>query len=84
MSMDYNNPQLDKPYIQLICHPYEHETSVNTRITIDVMQKDLKRDDIVEVLEGFMKAMGYGFSDGESLCIEHAYVRHFNENSDTE
>jgi hypothetical protein len=37
-----------------------------------VMQKDLKRDDIVEVLEGFMKAMGYGFSDGESLCISEA------------
>jgi hypothetical protein len=43
---------------------------VNTRITIDVMQKDLSRDDIVEVLEGFMKAMGYSFSDKESLCIE--------------
>ena len=41
MALGYNNPQLDKPYIQLICHPYEHETSVNTRIMIDVMQKDL-------------------------------------------
>ncbi len=68
--MGYNNPQLDKPYIQLIQHPYEHESSVNTRITIDVMQKDLSRDDMVEVLEGFMKAMGYPFSDKESLCIE--------------
>jgi hypothetical protein len=65
-----NNKQLDKPYIQLICHPYEHSSSVNTRITIDVMQKDLSRDDIVEVLEGFMKAMGYQFSEKESLCIE--------------
>lgn len=73
MSIGYNNPQLDKPYIQLICHPYEHETSVNTRITIDVMEKDLSRDDIVEVFEGFMKAMGYGFSDGESLCISEAF-----------
>jgi len=67
--MGYNKPT-DNPYIQLICNPYEHETSVNTRITIDVMQKDLSRDDMVEVLEGFMKAMGYHFSDKESLCIE--------------
>ena len=65
-----DNPSLYKPYIQLICNPYEHSSSVNTRITIDVMQKDLSRDDMVEVLEGFMKAMGYGFSDKESLCIE--------------
>jgi hypothetical protein len=64
------HPALDKPYIQLICNPYEHHTSVNTRITIDVMQKDLSRDDMIEVLEGFMKAMGYPFSDKESLCIE--------------
>jgi len=69
--MSFNdNPSLYKPYIQLICKPYEHSSSVNTRITIDVMQKDLSRDDMVEVLEGFMKAMGYGFSDKESLCIE--------------
>ena len=64
------NEALDKPYIQLICHPYEHESSVNTRVTIDVMQKDLSRDDMVEVLEGFMKAIGYTFTDKESLCIE--------------
>ncbi len=64
------HPALDKPYIQLICNPYEHHTSVNTRVTVDVMQKDLSRDDLVEVLEGFMKAMGYPFSDKESLCIE--------------
>lgn len=70
MALGYNNPQLDKPYIQLICHPYEHETSVNTRIMIDVMQKDLSRDDLCEVFEGFMKAMGYHISDKESLCIE--------------
>ena len=64
------HPASDKPYVQLICHPYEHVTSINTRITIDVMQKDLSRDDMVEVFEGFMKAMGYSFSDKESLCIE--------------
>jgi hypothetical protein len=43
---------------------------VNTRITIDVMQKDLSRDDLLEVFEGFMKSMGYHFSDNESLRIE--------------
>jgi hypothetical protein len=64
------NEALGKPYIQLICHPYEHESSVNTRVTIDVMQKDLSRDDMLEVLEGFMKAIGYTFTDKESLCIE--------------
>jgi len=64
------HPASDKPYVQLICHPYEHVTSINTSITIDVMQKDLSRDDMVEVFEGFMKAMGYSFSDKESLCIE--------------
>lgn len=65
-----NNPATEKPYIQLICHPYEHNSSVNTRVTIDVMQKDLDRNDMVEVLEGFMKAMGYSFSPKEALCIE--------------
>lgn len=70
MSMGYTNLATDKPYIQLICHPYEHDSSVNTRITIDIMQKDLSRDEMVEVLQDFMKAMGYNFSDKESLCIE--------------
>ena len=69
--MSFNdNPSLYKPYIQLICNPYEHSSSVNTRITIDVMQKDLSRDDMVEVLEGFMKSMGYSFSDKECLTID--------------
>ena len=64
------HPALDKPYIQLICNPYEHHTSVNTRITIDAMQKDLSREDMLQVLEDFMKAMGYRFSSKESLSIE--------------
>jgi len=67
--MDYNNPSTDKPYITLVCHPYEHETSVNTRVTIDVMQKDLSRDDLCEVFESFMKSMGYYFNSNESLGI---------------
>lgn len=66
----YDNPALDKPYMSLICNPYEHSSSVNTRITIDVMQKDLSRDEMVEVLQDFMKAMGYNFSEKESLCID--------------
>ena len=64
------NPALDKPYIQLICNPYEHHTSVNTRITIDVMQKELSRADMIEVFETFMKSVGYHFDENETLCIE--------------
>ena len=68
--LDYTHPATEQPYIQLICNPYEHHTSVNTRVTIDVMQKDVSRDDLLVVFEEFMKAMGYHFSDKESLCIE--------------
>lgn len=69
MSRIDNKPALDKPYITLICNPYEYETSVNTRVTIDVMEKDLSRDDIVEVLEGFIKAIGYHIDTNERLDI---------------
>ena len=65
-----NNPALEKPYIQLICHPYEHDSSVNTRITIDVMQKDLSRDEMIQVLEDFMKSVGYSFAQHECLSID--------------
>ena len=65
-----NKPALDKPYITLTCNPYEHDTSVNTRLTIEVMEKDLSRDDMIQICENFMKAMGYRFSNKESLCIE--------------
>lgn len=64
------HPALDKPYIELICNPYEHSSSVNTRITIEVMQKEISRDEMVEVFETFMKSMGYHFSENEALCIE--------------
>lgn len=60
---------LDKPYIQLICHPYEDASSVNTRVTIDVMEKDLTRDELVQVLQDFMKAIGYDLA-GEQLVFE--------------
>jgi hypothetical protein len=65
-----NNPATEKPYIQLICNPYEHITSVNTRITIDVMQKDLSRDDMIEIFETFMKSIGYHFDENEHLTID--------------
>lgn len=64
-----DKPATEKPYITLVCNPYEHETSVNTRITIDVMQKDLSRTEIVEVLESFIKAMGYSMDSDEVLDI---------------
>jgi len=63
-------PALDKPYITLICNPYEYESSTNTRVTIDVMEKDLSRDDMIGVLEDFMKVIGYHFDEGEHLGIE--------------
>lgn len=59
----------EKPYITLVCEPYEYESSVNTRITIEVMEKDLDRDAIVSVFEDFMKAMGYHFDSNERLDI---------------
>jgi|TARA_A200000159_G_C7117455_1_gene253323 hypothetical protein len=43
---------------------------VNTRITIDVMQKDLSRDDMMQVFTDFLKAMGYHLGDKEYLTIE--------------
>lgn len=64
-----DKPATEKPYITLVCNPYEHETSVNTRITIDVMEKDLSRAQIVEVLESFIKAMGYSMDSDEVLDI---------------
>lgn len=69
--MTWNHkPAEEKPYISLICNPYENESSTNTRITIDVMEKDLSKDEMIEVLETFMKAMGYHFSEKECLGIE--------------
>ena len=63
-------PALNKPYITLTCNPYEHDTSLNTRLTIEVMEKDLSRDDMIQVCEDFMKAMGYQFAPHEVLGIE--------------
>ena len=63
-------PALDKPYITLTCYPYEDESSVNTRITFDVMEKDLLLGEVLEVLENFLKAAGYHFGKGEALTVE--------------
>lgn len=68
--MGYTNKATKEPYMEFICNPYEHETSVNTRVKIEVMQKDLSRDDMIQVLEDFMKAVGYRFGDKECLGIE--------------
>lgn len=64
-----DKPALEKPYITLTCNPYECSSSTNTRITIDVMEKDLSRDDLVEVLESFIKAIGYSMDADEALDI---------------
>lgn len=63
------NPATEKPYMVLVCNPYEHSTSINTRVTMEVMQKDLSRDDMVQVCEDFMKAIGYSFSSNECLDV---------------
>lgn len=69
--MTWNHkPAEEKPYITLTCNPYEDKSSTNTRITIDVMEKDLTRDDMIQVCEDFIKAMGYNFSEKECLGIE--------------
>jgi len=67
--MVQTKPALDKPYITLICNPYEYESSVNKRVTIEVMEKDLSRDDMLEVFENFMKAIGYHIDEKERLDI---------------
>jgi len=66
-----DKPASDKPYITLTCNPYEHDTSVNTRLTIEVMEKDLSRDDMIQVCEDFMKGIGYHFNKGEYLGIKY-------------
>lgn len=60
---------LDKPYIEFICNPYECDldSSINTRIKIDIMEKDICKDDLLETFEIFMKAMGYPLKDNDQL-----------------
>ena len=70
--MTWNHkPAEEKPYITLICNPYEDASSTNTRIVIDVMEKDLTRTEMIEVFEKFMIAMGYHFNENEHLGIEY-------------
>tara|TARA_X000000950_G_scaffold248629_1_gene307861 strand:+ start:172 stop:387 length:216 start_codon:yes stop_codon:yes gene_type:complete len=70
--MTWNHkPAEEKPYITLICNPYEDASSTNTRITIEIMEKDLGRTEMIEVFEKFMIAMGYHFNESEHLGIEH-------------
>ena len=41
---------MKEEYIQLICNPYGDDSSVNTRVTIDIMDRDISRDELIEVL----------------------------------
>ena len=61
---------MKEEYIQLICNPYGDDSSVNTRVTIDIMDRDISRDELIEVLDKFVRAIGYHFKDGECLGIE--------------
>jgi hypothetical protein len=63
--------ELDRPYVQFICHPYECpiNSSVNTRVTYDIMQKDIRRDDMLEHFQYFMQAVGYHFDADEHIAI---------------
>jgi hypothetical protein len=63
--------ETDEPYIQLICNPYKtpYSDSVKTRITIDVMQQDLLRDDLIELFETFAKSIGFPFGANERIDI---------------
>ena len=54
----------------MICHPYEANFRlISPRVTIDIMEKDITRDELVQVLEDFIKAAGYNLTD-EQLTIE--------------
>ena len=61
---------MKEEYIQLICNPYGDDSSVNTRVTIDIMDRDISRDELIEVLDKFVRAIGYQFKDNECLGIE--------------
>jgi len=63
--------ELDRPYVQFICHPYHCEfgSSVNNRVTYDIVQKDISRDDMLEQFQYFMKAVGYHFDTDEHIVI---------------
>ena len=61
---------MKEEYIQLICNPYGDDSSVNTRVTIDIMDRDISRDELIEVLDKFVRAIGYHFKSDECLGIE--------------
>lgn len=64
-------PASDNPHIQFICHPYEcsFNSSVNNRVTYDIVQRDISRDELLEQFQYFMKAMGYHFDTDETIAI---------------
>ena len=69
-----DKPATDKPYITLTCNPYEHDTSVNTRITIEVMEKDLSRDDMIQVCEIFLNPLYYEIESLMNLIIKINFI----------
>jgi len=62
---------LETPYYQFINNPYECalNSSINNRVTFDIMDKDLSRHDMIEQFEYFLKACGFHFAPGESIDI---------------
>lgn len=60
-----------RPYVQFICHPHEclWSTSINSRVTYDIMEKDVSREDMLEQFQYFMSAMGYHFDTNETITI---------------
>ncbi len=63
--------ELDKAHIQFICHPYKcsFNSSVNNRVTYDIVQRDISRDELLEQFQYFMKGMGYHFDTDETIAI---------------
>lgn len=59
------------PHYQFICHPYSCalSSSVNNKVTFDVMDRDLSRDELLEQFAYFMKACGYHISPDECISI---------------
>lgn len=57
-----SDKETDKtPHISLICYPHNPNTGVKT--TVDIMDVDIGRDELVDIFESFMKSLGYYFDE---------------------
>ncbi len=57
-----SDKEIDKtPHIRLICYPHDLDTGVKT--TVDIMDIDIGRDELVDIFESFMKSLGYYFDE---------------------